>query len=502
LLSGQHFDETFREWIEPIRIGDVPVQRSRVELCQHENLFQTGQSFYSLSQPAEAESQLREALRINPNHLKSRLLLGRILLEGGQLAQAVAILEETYKYDEAAARADLIKALLALADGQSEAEQLATYERVLNIQPDQPIASERRRAIWVTRGKNALQQNDFLNAMIAFKKAYENNEAVARTELIKVLLAMADGQSEPEQLSVYERVLSIDPNQLLAKERWRAIWMARGEAALNQDDLEKAQAAFQQAGNLGRIKQVEQLKHKRELIAQSVWFEGEQNWEAAIAIYEALLQEYPDEVELKARLKNACDQLKLQKLKTISRHEAKDDWEPAISIYKALLQEYPDEIELKTQLENAQTQAMLVQRYNDALNALKNGNTETAKRLLADVIAQKPDYKDSARFLLYVTTGVDVEELKRQLVVKKGAVELALAQNNNTQTKLDNKKEKKKSDSDNFAFGCLLIVMGILAVGAGYITHILSHSITTAIIVGVLTHIIEVVVLVRVAKTN
>ena len=72
-----------REWVRSNR----PLMRTKEELDRldplAENLFRAGQSFYSMSKPAEAAAQLRQALTVNPNHLKSRLLLGRVLLEQG-----------------------------------------------------------------------------------------------------------------------------------------------------------------------------------------------------------------------------------------------------------------------------------------------------------------------------------------------------------------------------------------------------------------------------------
>jgi len=287
-----------RRWVTTNR----PLRRVKEELDRldplAENLFRTGQSYYSLGKVIEAESQLRQALQINLNHLKSRLLLGRILLEGGQLAQAVAILEETYKYDDAAARTDLIKALLALADGQTEAEQLAIYERVLNIQRDQPTAKERRQNIWI----------------------------------------------------------------------------ARGEAAFKEEKWEAALAAFQKAGDLERVKMVRQEQRKRELTVQ---------------------------------------------VQAAARHESDENWDAAVTIYETLLREFPDEGEWQVKLEHAQTQLKLTRLYTEALGALETGKAESAQRLLAEVIAQRPGYKEAARHLLRATTGDDIEQLKQQLVAEK-----------------------------------------------------------------------------------
>ena len=158
-----------RRWVANNR----PIRRVKEELDRieplAESLFQTGQRFYQLKQLVEAESQLRHSLRINPNHLKSRLLLGRVLLETGNAVESVPILREAYQYDEGAARAELVRALLAVAETQRENEKLESYENVLAIDPYQAIAVERRKAIWLSRGNEALRQNDWEAALEAFK---------------------------------------------------------------------------------------------------------------------------------------------------------------------------------------------------------------------------------------------------------------------------------------------------------------------------------------------
>ena len=89
-----------RQWVRSNR----PLTRTKEELDRldplAENLYRAGQSFYGLNQQLEASQQLRQALTVNPNHLKSRLLLGRILLEQGKtesIQESVQILEEAYR---------------------------------------------------------------------------------------------------------------------------------------------------------------------------------------------------------------------------------------------------------------------------------------------------------------------------------------------------------------------------------------------------------------------
>lgn len=161
-----------RRWV----LANRPLRRVKDELDRldplADTLFQAGQGFYNNNDADTAEQQLRQALNINPNHLKARLLLGRILLEKGRLPESVDVFEIAYQYD-GAARADYIKSLLALAEAQAQDEglQFATYERILKIQADQPLAAERLRTIWARRGEAAMAQANFDEAIRAFEQA-------------------------------------------------------------------------------------------------------------------------------------------------------------------------------------------------------------------------------------------------------------------------------------------------------------------------------------------
>jgi tetratricopeptide (TPR) repeat protein len=153
---------------------------------------------------------LQRALLINPNHLKASLLLGRVLLEDGRVAEAVATLEEAHRYDEGAARSDLVRALLAMADGQAEAEQLATYERILQIDQHQPIAGKRRRAIWINRGEVAQRQGDLEAAVAAFQEAgdRERVEKVKELNRKRELEAKVKEAEENEARGKWEAAIS------------------------------------------------------------------------------------------------------------------------------------------------------------------------------------------------------------------------------------------------------------------------------------------------------
>lgn len=168
-----------RRWV----VKNRPLRRVKEDLDRldplAEDLFRTGQRFYGLGQLDRAKAQLRQAIQVNPNHLKARLLLGQILLGSGGLTiplavpinavpiniglspktieEAVKILEEAYQYDPDAARSDLVRALLALSSRQDETAQLTTLERILQIQPDQPTARTQTEQIRQAKRKRELQ---------------------------------------------------------------------------------------------------------------------------------------------------------------------------------------------------------------------------------------------------------------------------------------------------------------------------------------------------------
>ncbi len=264
-----------REWVRTNR----PLTRTKEELDRldplAENLYRSGQSFYSLGKNDEAGAQLRQALTVNPNHLKSRLLLGRILLEQGEaepIRESVRVLEEAYRYDASAASPDLVKALLASAALQEDEDsRLGMYDRILSIQPGQPAAAERLAAIvrtrqekWRALGEQALQQSDFARAIQAFENA-------GATERI-------------EQVRMAEHLQLVD----------------QGELAVQRGDLDQAEEIFHLAGEESRAIKVVELRDRRwvdEQLAQARLAVAAEDWEKVTSYCNALLERHPEQAE-------------------------------------------------------------------------------------------------------------------------------------------------------------------------------------------------------------
>ena len=274
-----------QQWVKNNR----PLVRVKEELDRldplAENLYKSGQSFYGLGKTTEAMQLLRQALTANPNHLKSRLLLGRILLEQGTMdaiSEAVQILEDGYKYDTIAVGADLVKTLLAFADFQSgEDEKIRIYNRILEIQPNQSLAQEKINNIWIARGELALQNRDFTNALAAFEKAGD----LKKIEMVR----------------------------LAEKERWQN----DAELALQQNNLTKALELYKLLGDSTKITYVANLVEKAwvdEQLKKALLAEKQESWEQASQIYDSILEKQPDHENIVSLAKNARNQSNLSRL--------------------------------------------------------------------------------------------------------------------------------------------------------------------------------------------
>ena len=244
-----------KHWVAKNR----PLRRVKEELDRleplAEGLFQTAQHYYSDNKLTEAENQVRQSLNINPNHLKSRLLLGRILLEGDRAEESAAVLEEAYKYDASAARSDLIKALLAVAENpeQEESNRISIYEQIITIDKDQPLAKERLARILLEQRLRELEAK----AKLAEQKEREEDWRGV--------------------IQILEEILSEAPDNY--------DWQTRLENA--------------------RVQEISSLKKLAE------GHESEEKWSAAAAIYESLLEQYPEHPEWEICLQKTREQEQL-----------------------------------------------------------------------------------------------------------------------------------------------------------------------------------------------
>jgi tetratricopeptide (TPR) repeat protein len=282
-----------RRWV----LTNRPLRRVKEELDRlnplADTLFQGGQGFYNNNNSEMAEQQLRQALNINPNHLKARLLLGQVLLEKGDLTESVDMFDAAYQYDERAARALLIKSLLALAETQEENLQLTTYERILKIESDQPLANEKVRAIWVKRGEALQAQENFEEALKAF-------EQIGDTERIAKVRAL-----------MHDKKLALDMQRADVYEKSRQ-W----KPAL--DMLVQLTSEYPESETLRARVETARLRWHTESLDDLKVAEEEENWDRVLELCEALEKEFPEDADIKT----FADRARTQMGVTQKYHEA------------------------------------------------------------------------------------------------------------------------------------------------------------------------------------
>lgn len=303
-----------RRWVKNNR----PLIRVKEELDRldplAENLFQSGQSFYGLGKADEAVLQLRQALNANPNHLKSRLLLGRLLFERGtpeNLGEAVQVLDEGYKYDKIAVEADYIKTLLAYSDTKDTEEQkMEIYERILEMRPNQTIARGRRSIVLIAKGDHALAKGDYSTALKAFTDAGD----------IKKIASVRE----------------------IEQEKWRDM----AESALKEKKLDKAIELFQLVGDESRIQYVTELIEKKwmdEQLNLALQAEKREHWASAIEIYSSINERFPNRDNILELIGKAQDQSRLAQLyKEAIGNLKTGQLEKARRLFVQILQKQPD----------------------------------------------------------------------------------------------------------------------------------------------------------------
>ena len=225
-----------RRWVA----SEKPLRRVKAELDSleplAESLYRSGEGFYKMGNLVEADRLLRNALNVNPNHFRARLLLGQVLLGQGAPADAVEVLEQAYQFDPRSAQPGLIGALLALSDVQNGKELLATYNRVLEIEPAQVTVLKKKRSLLLSIAKSAVKKGNF-NAALKLYQRLDDQEGITSVMLgqqkLAKQLAIARQHEGAEDWSaaikIYQTLLHEFPK--------RKDWQARLEIAAQQKEL-------------------------------------------------------------------------------------------------------------------------------------------------------------------------------------------------------------------------------------------------------------------------
>ena len=219
------FIEIMRQWVALRKpLARVKDELDRIEPLA-ETLYRSGDGFYRQRDLARARELLRQALAVNPNHLKARLLLGQVLLERQETEQSVRELEEAYQRDEDAARYALVRGLLLRGEDLEQTGRLdeaeKVYQRALAVSPSDAVPPQRLRALQVARAERA-EAEGRLEAALTLYQQLDPVEHAKAIQALEVRLesralhtqaenALHHGNYE-EALRLYRQLVQLAPD--------------------------------------------------------------------------------------------------------------------------------------------------------------------------------------------------------------------------------------------------------------------------------------------------
>ncbi len=169
--------ELLRRWIADRK----PLARVQEEIDKiqpvADNLFQAASGFYRAGNFAESIALLKQAIGLNPNHLRANRLLAELWLAEGKAAEARELLESLYRYQPAAARPRLVQALLLEARTASLEHRAELIKRVLELDPHHPEARDQVFKYWKEQAEAAMARGDLDRAIAAYQNAGLTSEA-------------------------------------------------------------------------------------------------------------------------------------------------------------------------------------------------------------------------------------------------------------------------------------------------------------------------------------
>ena len=147
-------------------------------------------------------------------------------------------------------------------------------------------------------GEALLEQGQADAAVDELEQAYELDRDEARLPLARALIAQAQARDkigdEGGALDACEQVLEVSPNEQEAQKLRAAIWTRRGDEAFERGDLDTALVAYRQAGDSGKVNQVEAEQDLVSLFDAGVEALRREDWGQARQAFVDVIHHRPD----------------------------------------------------------------------------------------------------------------------------------------------------------------------------------------------------------------
>jgi len=245
--------ELVRRWVEQNKTLQI-VQREVDESgAVVEDQYNAASKLHQDGDEERALLQVREALKTNSYHIKSRLLLSDILCAQNKIDEARVVLEQLRRDEPEDARSRLVDVYLRQAKQvEDDDRKLEIYQQVLEIDPTNKKARTEFRSIWNLRGSLAKGKAESSGIEQEEEKLIRLQEA-----LIAYQLAENREQAQAIKKAIEPIAVSIGRRQLTdlerAEEYGKALEMLRG---LNEEYPSPLWVEYH-----GRLQSLAQIQH-------------------------------------------------------------------------------------------------------------------------------------------------------------------------------------------------------------------------------------------------
>ena len=188
--------ELLRRWIiEHKPLSSVQEELDHIQPVA-ENMFQAASGLYRGRDLEAAENLLKQALNLNPSHVRASELLAEILISQERLDEAQTILEELFKLAPIAARSRLVQVyLMQVENAPDDQLRLELLEKVIDLDPNEPEAVKGISAIKSLEKEEQELTLRFIEGRLSLKKSDFNR---AQEKLKWVVCTRIDYQYEAE----------------------------------------------------------------------------------------------------------------------------------------------------------------------------------------------------------------------------------------------------------------------------------------------------------------
>jgi tetratricopeptide (TPR) repeat protein len=387
-----------RIWLEKNR----PLERVRQELIEINPIanryIEIGQEYKDLGQHKEAIENFQHALNVDPENLQARVGIASVYLIQRAYKKAVNEYEKALAIDDEdiAARNGLCEAHLAYGDQalsrDRTSEAVKSFEQALGINPEHAGARERMTDFHALTAERALLEGRNEDALKSFEAALK--------------FTPGDVSLSTRQVEVREMINSKRLSILLAKvekarmaKAWDTEIAFLGDAIKLDPDDQALKESLAEAKGKKHTDQLEAIRTQaNEAIKASLWDEAVAAWERYLALE-------PNDSEVKNELlevRRQSRQSRLSFLKKEAYRLAKEEkWDQSLAAWHEYQTLNPEDREgALAEIEQVKQWRDLAHAYAEAEEVLnEKKNYKKAIRLLKEIVAEDPTYKDASSLL-------------------------------------------------------------------------------------------------------